>query len=238
MDNAKETAFLQEWEQKRNKGILRHGFNFAVLYGLPMFFIMTFIVQSPQKSILSTSTYDTRVIITNFIIYTVTGFLVGLWIWHKNEIKYKNAKRITNGEETTSVSFSDELQLNSKEACEAAIKHALIFSVISALIAAVFGLSGLYIKNINISPIVNYLADPLALVDSALLFVLAFFVYKKSRIAITFLLIYFTLAKIVEYMAVGLGWGFGFTLLFLFVYANGTRAMFLWHSKYKNYGEY
>lgn len=237
MDNAKETAFLQEWELTRTKGLLRHSFKLAVLWGLPLFVIMTFVVQAPQQSVLATSAYNTRLILTNFIIYTVAGFLMGLWIWHSNEAKYKKAKGVTKEEEKKQVGFSDELQLNSKRACEAAIKHAWVFSLISAIVVTVFGVTGLLVKNINISPIVNNLVHPLALVDAALLFVLTFFVYKRSRIAITFLLTYFALSKIVEYAEVGLGWGFGFTLLFLFIYANGARAIFLWQSKYKNESE-
>jgi hypothetical protein len=96
MSNAKEADFLQEWELKRTKGMLRHSFKLAALWGLPMFFIMTFIVQSPKKSILVASTYDTKLVVLNFIIYMIAGFLMGLWIWHSNETKYKKAKGITN----------------------------------------------------------------------------------------------------------------------------------------------
>jgi hypothetical protein len=232
MGNTKETTFIQEWEITRTKGIFRHCFKLAVLWGLPMFFIMTFIVQSPKKSILAESTYDTRLIVLNFIIYTVAGFLMGLWIWHSNETKYKKAKGVTNEKETNNVSFSDELRLNSKEACEKAIKHAWIFSLVSTLTVVAFGVIGLFVKNVNVSPIANHFIDPLILLDGALMALLTIFVYKKSRIAITFLLLYFVLSKFMQLTSVGLGWGLGITLLFLFIYANGARAIFLWHSKY------
>ena len=234
MSGEKEEKFTQDWEMTRSKGMFKHSIKLAAVWGLPMFLIMTFVFPPPSKSVLATNTYDTRMIITNFIIYTVTGFLMGLWIWHRNESKYKKIKGINSEEKYKTISFSEELKLNSNMACEAAIMHTWIFSAISALVGTVMGLSGLFIENINVSPVVNYLAHPLALFDAALLFVLTFYIYKKSRVAVTILLIHFMLGKLTEYATVGFGWGLGFTLLLLFVYLNGARAMYIWHSKYKN----
>ena len=122
--------------------------------------------------------------------------------------------------------------LGTKEACEKAIKYGWIAGAISATITAIFAILGFFIHSDN--PTVQYAFDPLLLIDAVLIAVLAFFIFKKSRVAATLLVIYFVASKIMIWMDTHTFSGGLLAVLFIFLFGNAARATFIWHSKYKN----
>lgn len=169
MSGEKEEKFTQDWEMTRSKGMFKHSIKLAAMWGLPMFLIMTFVFPPPSKSVLATNTYDTRMIITDFIIYTVTGFLMGLWVWHRNEKQYKKIKGI-------SIPKPSDLDKT---------KDAIRFSYISCfVVAAIQAIIIIILSYSNITHLA-YFTEVIFLVGAG-----GLLLYKKSRFVAVMLLIY------------------------------------------------
>ncbi|QIQ22300.1 hypothetical protein [Zophobihabitans entericus] len=107
-------------------------------------------------------------------------------------------------------------QLNTKKTCQQAITVGWIAAVISCLLTLAVAMA----------------LSPYFYVDVVLLAVLAFFVYKKSRVASTILVVYFVASKLLQ-----ISWGISpgqliFALLFIFCYVQAMRATYIWHKNY------
>jgi ABC-type proline/glycine betaine transport system permease subunit len=80
----------------------------------------------------------------------------------------------------------------------------------------------------------NYLLDPWALIDVAVILILAFFIFRKSRVAATLMVVYFVIGKLVMWYQIGKPQGLIMMLVFLAFYSTAMRGTFLWHAKYRN----
>jgi hypothetical protein len=120
--------------------------------------------------------------------------------------------------------------METKEKCENAIKAGAYAALISMVITLIFSLIGFFYQSADQE--LNYFLDPWLLVDVALMAILAFFTYKKSRVAATLMLVYFISGKLIMWSDLGEVRGIPMTLLFLIFYARAAWASYVWHSKY------
>jgi hypothetical protein len=87
-------------------------------------------------------------------------------------------------------------------------------------------------------PKLRYVMDPWSLVDVALIAVLAGYVFRKSRVASTLLVVYFALNKIVMWVDLGTSAaGLILPIVFMLYYVTAMRGTYLWHSKYRDVPE-
>ena len=105
-----------------------------------------------------------------------------------------------------------------------AIKGGWVAALISAaftLVITILGATGTADLGLN--------ADWYMLVDVALLLILAFGIYKKSRIAATIMFGYFLLSKILIIVETGQFQGFILAFVFLYFYGNAMLWTFKYH---------
>ena len=133
--------------------------------------------------------------------------------------------------EASKPSFKDQLKLDSEETCLAAIKNGWVAGLVSIGLTLLIVLIGMFSGTENTT--VNYFADPTIFIDIVLMVVMVFFIYKKSRIAATCMLLYFVLSKYIQWTDLGEAQGVPMALIFTFFYFNAMRGTFVWHSKYK-----
>jgi hypothetical protein len=79
-----------------------------------------------------------------------------------------------------------------------------------------------------------YLLDPWKVVDVALIAVLAAFIFRKSRVASTFLVVYFILDKLTMWYDMRKVRGLPLTVIFLLYYMTAMRGTYRWHAAYRN----
>jgi len=128
-------------------------------------------------------------------------------------------------------SFFDSFKIVNRDSCANAIKNGGIVAMISAAISSIFGIAGFFTSSDNKN--LNYFLDPWILVDVTLIVVLGIFVFRKSRIASTLLVIYFVCAKALICYELGKPPGI-LSIIFFLYYITAMRGTYLWHSKYRN----
>ena len=74
--------------------------------------------------------------------------------------------------------------------------------------------------------------DPWILADVVLMVILAFFIFRKSRVAATLLLIYFIASKVLMWVEMGSPKGILVSIIFFLYYLTAMRGTYLWHTKY------
>src|SRR5258708_6469448 len=133
--------------------------------------------------------------------------------------------------DTVKKSFWSSFAITGRESCAKAIRNGGIAAMISAAISAAFGLSGFFTSSPDKG--LNYLLDPSVLLDAALIVVLGIFIFRKSRIAATLMVVYFAGSKLLMWAETGEPKGLFVTLVFLLLYVNAMRATYIWHSRYR-----
>jgi hypothetical protein len=133
-------------------------------------------------------------------------------------------------ETTKKKSWTDGFSIRDRESCAIAIRNGGIAALISATLTAAFGFASFLGKSGNES--LDYFLDPWVLVDAAIMLVLGIFVFRKSRVASTLLVIYFVLAKVVMWLSLERFQGLLLSLVFLAYYVTAMRGTYLWHSRY------
>ena len=129
--------------------------------------------------------------------------------------------------------------ISTKENCESAIAIGWLIIVINSCLST-FEILHLIaqIKQdpiFSIYPIISYTVDYAHFVNIFVYFILAFFIYKKSRIASTLVLLIFIINKL--FIAITPGIVSVGPLLWITIIAflfNSMRATYVWHSQYKN----
>ena len=129
-------------------------------------------------------------------------------------------------------SFLDCYIINDKNSCDRAIRNGGTSAMISAAITGGFGVAGFFMNSGNQE--IKYLLNPWILTDAALLIVLAIFVFRKSRIAATLLVIYFVASKVYIWYELGKPSGEVLSIIFIAYFVMAMRGTFLWHAKYGN----
>ncbi|WP_410210889.1 hypothetical protein [Aquirhabdus sp.] len=137
---------------------------------------------------------------------------------------------MTDGEKKKS--FWGSFAITDQESCVIAIRNGGIAAIMSAVIMGLFATVGLFTSSTD--PSTHYYLDPSLFIDAVLVLIMAFFIFKKSRVASTLLVIYFVLSKILIWQELGKIDGLPLTLVFLFFYINAMRGTYLWHARYKN----
>jgi len=128
--------------------------------------------------------------------------------------------------------FLDTFSIDDQDSCVKAIKYGGIAAMVSAAITGVFGVAGFSMNAPDKA--INYFLDPWILVDVALLVVLGIFVFRKSRVAATILVLYFVASRLMVWSAVGEMKGWFVAVIYLFFYVNAMRGTYVWHSKYRS----
>jgi hypothetical protein len=103
------------------------------------------------------------------------------------------------------------------------IKRGWIAAIVSGVITLVLVLMA--IREGSISPLIDIRSS----VDVALIFLLAFGIYKKSRVAATFMFVYFLLAKIWIIYVTGSPSGIPVAIAFLYLYFNAMIGTYRYH---------
>lgn len=133
---------------------------------------------------------------------------------------------------TEKKSFLNSFEINDKGSCAKAIKNGGIAAMISAAITTLFGIAGLFTNSDNAE--IKYYLDPWILVDGLLIVVLGFFIFRKSRIAATLMVIYFAGSKIISWYELGKPTGLLMSIIFFAYYFTAMRGTYIWHSTYSN----
>lgn len=129
-------------------------------------------------------------------------------------------------------SIFSSFKINDADSCKKAIRNGGIAAMISASVTTIFGIIGFFNVNTSNSEL-NYYLDPWILLDAGLFVFLGIFVFKKSRIASTLLLVIYLFGKISSSIELGTMRGAFMTLIFVLYFFTAMRATYLWHSKYK-----
>jgi hypothetical protein len=128
--------------------------------------------------------------------------------------------------------FFSSFQITDRESCEKAIRNGGIAALISAGVTAIFGLLGFFVQAPDAN--LGYMLDPWILLDVVFVVVLAVFVFRKSRIASTLLLVYFIFSKVIMWMDLGAPRGIFLSIIFFLFYLTAMRGTYVWHSKYRD----
>ncbi len=115
--------------------------------------------------------------------------------------------------------------------CEKAIRNGGIAALISAGLTAVFASIGLFTTSDD--PSMRMYLNPWLFVDVAILLVLAFFIFRKSRTAATLTFVYFVYSKASTWYEAGTPKGLLLAIVFFLFYFTAMRASFVWHRRYK-----
>ncbi|TLY50335.1 MAG: hypothetical protein E6K53_10810 [Gammaproteobacteria bacterium] len=127
-------------------------------------------------------------------------------------------------------SFLSSFEIVDRDSCEKAIKNGGYATLISAAITAVFGILGFFVESSDHD--LSYMLDPWILADVVLMVILAFFIFRKSRVAATLLLIYFIASKVLMWVEMGSPKGILVSIIFFLYYLTAMRGTYLWHTKY------
>lgn len=112
--------------------------------------------------------------------------------------------------------------------CTKAIKNGGIAAMISAAITGGFAIAGFFTN--SSSNDLNYFLDPWILVDAVLIVVLGIFIFRKSRVAATLMVIYFVGSKLLMWAEMGEPKGLPMTIIFLLFYVTAMRGTYIWHA--------
>ncbi len=129
-------------------------------------------------------------------------------------------------------SFWGSFAITDRGSCAKAIRNGGIVALISAAITTVFGVIGIFTQSSDKN--LNYFLDPWILADVVLIVILAIFIFRKSRIAATLLLIYFVGSKAIMWIELGKPKGVVVSIIFFLYYFTSMRGTYLWHSKYRD----
>jgi hypothetical protein len=137
---------------------------------------------------------------------------------------------------TGRTSFLAGFEIKDRVSCERAIRNGGMAGLISAALTGLFAVAGVFVRSSD--PKLRYVMDPWSLVDVALIAVLAGYVFRKSRVASTLLVVYFALNKIVMWVDLGTSAaGLILPIVFMLYYVTAMRGTYLWHSKYRDVPE-
>lgn len=128
--------------------------------------------------------------------------------------------------------FWGSFSITDQESCAKAIKSGGIAAMISAAITAAFAIAAFFTTSSDKS--LNYFLDPWLFVDVVLIVAMGIFIFRKSRVAATLMVIYFTGSKLLMWAEMGEAKGLFMTMIFLFFYVTAMRGTYIWHSKYRD----
>lgn len=110
------------------------------------------------------------------------------------------------------------------EEAKSRIKLAWTFAAISASLTTLFGLAGFFFTDLE-GPLA-FFVDPWSLVDAVVIWILAYFLYKRSFTASLFMVAYWLLSMFAIHLETGLSASIIVRLYFLYVFVNGSRGAY------------
>jgi len=129
-------------------------------------------------------------------------------------------------------SFMDSFRINDRLSCSKAIRNGGIAAMVSAGVTAIFAGIGSFVTSSNKN--LAYFLDPWLFLDVALLIILGIFVFRKSRIASTLLVIYFAISKAIFWYDTGKLQGLFVSIIFFLYYVTAMIGTYIWHSSYSD----
>ena len=122
--------------------------------------------------------------------------------------------------------------ITDEESCRIAIRNGGIVSMISAIITGAFAFTVFFDQSSE--PISNILLNPWRLINFFLILSLSVFIFRKSRIASTLMVVYFIASTIISRSMTGEFRGLSLMFILLIYYVCAMQGTFLWHKKYKS----
>ena len=116
--------------------------------------------------------------------------------------------------------------MNREDALKA-IKTGAVAALISGTLTLIIIL--IAINTDSSDETISYFNDPWLLLDIIIIFSLAFFIWRKSRIAAIMMFVYFLISKIVIAIEAGKVSGIFISVLFLWFFVQAARGTFAWH---------
>lgn len=129
-------------------------------------------------------------------------------------------------------SFEEQLRIVDRTSCEQAIRNGGVAALVVAGLTAIGAIAGFFVETSNER--LSSALDPWALLDVALIVVLAVFIFRKSRVAATLMLAYYVVSKILQVMDGGGSAGLFIAMFFVLWFVTAMRGTYLWHSKYRH----
>lgn len=135
--------------------------------------------------------------------------------------------------DTPKKSFLTDFAIKDRRSCERAIRNGGIAALVSAGLTAVFATIGLFYKPTDAAE-ATVLFDPWMFIDVGLILLLAFFIFRKSRVAATILVAYFVATKWWQWTTFGEPRGWLLAFVFVAYYVTAMRGTYAWHSTYRH----
>jgi ABC-type dipeptide/oligopeptide/nickel transport system permease subunit len=135
-------------------------------------------------------------------------------------------------EEKKRRSFEDQLRITDRTSCEQAIRNGGVAALVVAGLTAIGAIAGFFVEATDER--LRTAMDPWSLLDVALILVLAVFIFRKSRVASTFMLVYYIASKILQVRDGGGTAGLFIAVFFVLWFVTAMRGTYLWHSKYRH----
>lgn len=127
----------------------------------------------------------------------------------------------------------DNFRIHGRASCAKAIRNGWVAAMVSASLTALLAGVGLFKQPSDAK--LDYFLDPWLFVDVGLLLVFAFFVYRKSRVASTILVIYFLAGRILLISELGAAASSGtlLAIVFFLFYVTAMRGTYIGHRAYR-----
>ena len=125
--------------------------------------------------------------------------------------------------------FLRDFRMDDRPSCEKVIRNGGIAALVSGGLTLAFGVAGFFT-----GPGQSVLLDPYVLIDAALIFILAWFVFRRSRIASTILVLHFLLSKVVLFSE-GAPMSVSNVIIaigFMLYYVSAMWGTYIWHQRY------
>jgi hypothetical protein len=129
-------------------------------------------------------------------------------------------------------SFEEQLRITDRTSCEQAIRNGGVAALVVAGLTAIAAIAGFFVDTSNER--LSSVLDPWALLDVVLILVLAVFIFRKSRVASTVMLVYYVVSKLLQVMDGSVGLGLVVAVFFVLWFVAAMRGTYLWHSKYRH----
>ena len=129
-------------------------------------------------------------------------------------------------------SFINHFRISDRASCQKAIRNGGIAAMVSAGVTALFAILGFFTSSSNEA--IASVLDPWNIVDVVLVIVLGIFIFRKSRVASTLMVIYFALSKALVWYEMGEPQGWFLSAIFFLYFITAMRGTYIWHTSYKS----
>jgi hypothetical protein len=129
-------------------------------------------------------------------------------------------------------SFLESFSIKDRTSCEKAIRNGGIAAMVSAVITAIFAGIGFFTGSSDKE--LAYILDPWMIIDVVLIVILGAFIFQKSRVAATLMVVYFIVSKAIMWYEMGRAQGVFMSIIFFLFFVTAMRGTYIWHNAYKH----